>query len=339
MRKSLILLAVPTLAVVLAVAALAVVPGAQNALSQGPSATSISAPTWKVGDRWTYNVSMASIRAEPVLPSSIMANAPVPVGSVVGGTLSEAVVGSVSTPSGSAWNETVDGSLAFGPPRPIIMTQPIVQTLSMPVVRVSGFVWLRQSDLALVYSLKSVNLSRNWTPGVVMPGSYGMLANATYTLTYDATTQIWYQPALAIWHFPLEENATWNVSSNATIRYASSFQVLGPNVTYEAHHFANFTVPVDFTMRTGRFEDVTTPAGTFHALPAWASRGTLLPGVPDRDASAVTNLTGETDLEMPHTFATAWFSAQAGNVVRADFWTGFLDGPRIEMDLVSYTFS
>jgi hypothetical protein len=82
--------------------------------------------------------------------------------------------------------------------------------------------------------------------------------------------------------------------------------------------------------------DVTTPAGTFRALPVSLSRGVV---VPDRDASAVMNLTAGADLDLPHAFATGWFSGQVGNVVRATMASPTFDGPRIELDLVSYSYS
>ncbi len=75
------------------------------------------------------------------------------------------------------------------------------------------------------------------------------------------------------------------------------------------------------------------------ALPAWASHGSRYAEIPDRDAGATMNLTGGTDLEAPRPFATVWFSAAAGNVVRADFGAATFDGPRLELDLASYTFT
>lgn len=339
MRKGLLVLAVPTLVLILVVATLAFVPGILRTLAQGPSATSISAPTWKVGDRWTYNVSLTSVREDEILPPAMMPAEPTSNESFLVGTLTESVVGIVSTPSGEAWNVTLDGSFGFEAPRSISMSEPTVQSLSTPGATTSGFAWLRQTDLAPIYSLKSVHLARNWTLWIGISSDYGLLANATYSLSYDASTQIWYAPALTIWSFPLEQNVSWNVSSNATVRYASSFRIAGPNVTFEADHSANFTVPVDFAMRTGLFENVSTPAGTFRALPAWASHASRYAEIPDRDASAMMNLTGGMDVETPRSFATVWFSAEAGNVVRAEFGTAILDGPRVELDLVSYTFS
>ncbi|HYM39528.1 MAG TPA: hypothetical protein VEY12_05205 [Thermoplasmata archaeon] len=338
-RKMLTLLAVPLVAVALAISAAAIVPGLQKTLAQGPLATSVAAPAWAVGDRWTYNVSMAALAEADVLPREMIPDPTMPAEAFFAGALTETVAGSVSTEYGAAWNVTLDGRFGSGIPRPIIMSAPTVQAASTPGVTLTGFLWLRQSDLAPVYTLKTVHLDRNWTVPPVLTGAYGMEANATYRLTCDATTQVWYRPALGLWSFPLRENATWNASTNATIRYASTFRVVGPNVTYEAAHFANFTVPVRFSLRAGVFETVTTPAGAFRALPVSPVQASLQAAVPDRDASAVMNLTGDADVEMPHAFATAWFSATAGNVVKATFWSGPFVGPRLEMDLVSYTYT
>src|SRR5207245_5081377 len=39
-------------------------------------------------------------------------------------------------------------------------------------------------------------------------------ARGWFNVSYSATVQTTYQPALDIWAFPIEENETWNVSSN-----------------------------------------------------------------------------------------------------------------------------
>lgn len=337
MRSSWLILAVPLAALVLAIAAVAMVPGILNGSSPTTLATSIAAPSWKVGDRWTYNLSFAPMREAQILPPEMTPAMPSANESFVVGTLTETVAGSVSTSYGDAWNVTLNATFDFEPPQPIPLDQPMMTVRSMPSVSTSGFVWLRQSDLAPVYSWKQVVLTRNWTLSFGAVGGYGMMSNATYTLTYHATTQVWYRPPLAIFRFPLEENTTWNVTSNATVRFASTFQVEGPNVTFSSQHEANFTSPLAFAMRTGFFADVTTPAGTFRALPVSALRSERVPVVWDRDASAVMNLTGDMDLEMPHAFATAWFSEQTGNVVKTTSGGAFIDGPRVELDLVSYT--
>ncbi len=338
MRKSLLLLAVPTMALVVAVAALALVPGILTGPRSELSAKSIPAPTWAVGDRWTYNVSLASFAEGELLPHEMVTQTTTPSETFLVGTLTETVAGSVSTPAGTAWNVTLDGTFGGAPPTPVILGDPSMQTVAEPAVKVSGFAWLRESDLAPIYTLKSVHLERNWTFTLNWSAFGGMIDNATYMLTYDATTRVWYSPALAIWSFPLEENESWNVTSNATVHYDSTFHVTGPNVTFETSHSANFTVPLRFSMHTGFFENVTTPAGTFRALPTSASRASMHLDVPDPDADAVMNLTDASDLEIPHPFATSWMSAAAGNVVKATFWTSLIDGPRIELDLTSYKY-
>jgi hypothetical protein len=269
------------------------------------------------------------------------------------GTLTQTVVGSVSTEYGSAWNVTEKVTFLVGHPTPIVGPDYILPPPFAPAVRVSGFEWYRQSDLAPVYSLESIHINRTWNltviPEAPAPGpdctgtlpdaSPSIALNGTYFMSYNATTQTWFHPALAVLQFPLAENSTYNVSSNATIQYWSSFRVVGPNVTYGTDHFATFTVPIDFSIRTGRFENVTTPAGTFRVLPISAYRKAFVPRISDPDASAVTNLTLATDcVTTPHAFATAWFSDQVGNVVKADFSLGGFEGPRMELTLVSYTY-
>ena len=334
-RKMLTLLAVPLVALAIAVSDAAFVPGLLRGLSGSPSTAAVS-PAWKIGDSWTYNVSVAALGEASVIPSELTPQPAMPSEAFVAGTLTETVVGSVSTDYGAAWNVSLTADCTSEPPRPILMGGPISQGQAGPSVTWTGFVWLRESDLAPIYSWKAVQLDRNWTLTFGTTGPFGMQANGTYRLSLDATTQVWYRPALAVLRFPLEENATWNVSSNATIRYASTFRVIGPNVTWTVDHSGNFTVPMGFAVRTGPFSDATTPAGTFRVLPVSLSRDVM---IPDRDASAVMNLTAGADLELPHAFATGWFSDQVGNIVKATLAAGALDGPRIELDLVSYTYT
>ena len=337
-RKMLTLIAVPLLAVALAASAVAFVPGILNVFSAGPmTATSIGAPAWKVGDTWTYNVSLASMDERQVLPEEMILQPTPSSDALVAGTLTETVVGNVPTPYGPAWNTTVDATLGFGEPAPANGTQPVLQPVSMHAATVTGFVWYRTSDLAPIYALKTVSMGGTWTVSAGTITMFGTLANATYSLSYTSTTQVWYRPPLAVWHFPLVPNESWNVSSNATVHFASTFDLMGPNVTFATNHSATFTVPLDFAMRTGAFENLTTPAGTFHSLSVWATHREF-PEVSDADASATMNLTGDMDLSMPRVLASAWFSGQVGNVVRADLGLG-LYGPRVELDLVSYSYT
>ncbi len=337
-RKMLTLLAVPLLALAVAASAVAFVPGILNAFSAGSStATSVAAPAWKVGDAWTYNVSLGSMDASAVLPSEMLVE-PMPRSTLVLGTLKETVVGSVSTNDGPAWNVTTVVALHLGEPQPVVGTQPVITATSMPAATVSSFTWYRQSDLAPVYALKAVSLSRTWATNTSLYTMWGALANATYSLNYTSTTQIWYHPPLAVYHFPLQENASWNVSSNVTIRHDSAFAFEGPNVTFSSSHSMNFSVPLDLAVRTGTFENVTTPGGTFRALSVSVGHRESW-NIPDRDTSAMMNLTSSTDVDMPPALASAWFSSSVGNVVRAEIGLGGFYGPRVELDLVSYSYS
>lgn len=337
-RKMLTLLAVPLLALAVAASAVAFVPGILNAFSPGTStATSIGAPAWKAGDTWTYNVSLGTMVASEILPSEMLVE-PLPSSAPVVGTLTETVVGSVSTDYGPAWNVTTDVAFYLGEPQPAAGSQPVMTSASMPKATVSSFTWYRQSDLAPVYALKTVSLSSTWTANASTFTMWGMLANATYSLSYTSTTQIWYHPPLAVYHFPLAQNESWNVSSNLTIRHDARFDFEGPNLTFSSSHSVNFTVPLDLAVRTGTFEDVTTPAGTFRALGVSVAHRESW-DIPDRDTSAMMNLTSSTDVDMPPALASAWFSGSVGNVVRAEVGLGGFDGPRVELDLVSYSYA
>jgi hypothetical protein len=337
MRKLLLSLAVPLVVIAFAVTAFAVVPSVLNTLAPGSTASpsTTSAPAWKVGDSWTYNLSFGSAGQDAVIPGEMVVqchdNA-----SRVFGTLTETVVGTVSTEEGDAFNVTENLTLLLGHGWSAGVNG--MQDRPTRLANVSGFVWIRESDLAPLYARKSVHMVRTWNVSAPM-GAWTLghgVANGTYSLTYDAGTEVWFHPGLTALQFPLAENATYNVTSNATIHIWSSFQVSGPNVTFGSDHFVNFTVPIGFAVRIGQFENVTTPAGNFTSLPVSVYRSPLVPPVRDNDTEALTNLTLNVDTMTPHALATGWFSGDAGNFVQADLGLGGFRGPRIELTLVSY---
>ena len=342
MQKLSLVLAVPLVALALALAAVAVAPSMLNALAPGstPSPLETSVPSWKVGDTWTYNISIGSVAERALMPREMIVEAP-PNDTMVLGTLKETVVGSVSTEYGPAWNVTQNVSLLRGRSAPGTRPEPMMDSLSMPQVGVTGFVWYLQSSLAPVYAYKSVQMERTWnltTPTETSVLDH-MTLNGTYTLSYEAGTEIWYHPALSVLEFPLTENATYNVTSNETIHTWSSFDVTGPAGSYGWEHHANFTVPLDLSMRTGMFENVTTAAGTFRSLPVAVYHEAYAARLPGSDSGVLVNLSDGCDpIPMPHAFATAWFSDQVGNVVRADIGMGGFGGSRIELSLVSYSY-
>lgn len=344
MRKLLLSLAVPVVAIALVVTAFAVVPSALNTLAPGSSDAATSVPAWTVGTTWTYNLSFASWGEDAVIPEAMLAstwgNGTWGNASRVFGTLTETVVGTVSTADGAAYNVTETLALRLGYAEPTAEPAFGLPTYERPLGNVTGFVWVRESDLAPVYAYKAVHLVRTWN--VTAPtspwtgdGGWGF-ANGTYTSTYDAGTAVSFDPGLTVVPFPLTENATVNVTSNATVRTWSSFALTGPNVTYGWNHFMNVTIPLAFVVRTGTFENVTTPAGTFSSLPVAVYRKPFVHPAWDNDTDALTNLTLNVDCLTSRALVRGAFSEAVGNFVQATFGFGGFEGSGIELILAAY---
>src|SRR5207237_555286 len=94
----------------------------------------------------------------------------------------------------------------------------------------------------------------------------------TYNASYVATIMTDFDPALDVWSFPLQANETWNVTGNATVHGWIKWDLSGPNATYGAGVNFSYTVPVRLFMNSGATEDVSTPAGTFPAIPVTMGR-------------------------------------------------------------------
>jgi len=273
-------------------------------------AETISVPTWHVGDSWTYNVSFGRPMDEGGLgPSGFH------------GEITKSVAAVESTGNGEAYNVTVDGAFAFEGFTALTESGEV----HLSDANVGGYTRYRTSDLAKILEARTLQIS----------GSVSAF-NRTLDVSYSSTVTVSFDPPLAVWQFPLAENATWNVTSNATIHYAASYELVGTNLSFGTTHWANLTLPVRFAVRTGMFEDVTTPAGTFRALEASAYPAPIRFAPPERAASLLLNTTEEPILAPPHPFARAWFSGNVGNVVKAVSWGSYDLGGRLEIVLVAY---
>src|SRR5207253_515599 len=106
----------------------------------------------------------------------------------------------------------------------------------------------RASDLAERKEVRTVQLkSALWT------------ARGWFNVSYTATVQTTYAPALDIWAFPIEENETWNVSSNATIHAMIAWRFDAPNDSFGFWHDFDVTVPFRLMLHWGELENVTSP--------------------------------------------------------------------------------
>jgi len=280
-----------------------------------PQASSIGVPTWHVGDSWTYNVNST--------PPDVIIAGPTWGGPSLTGTLTR----TVAAADGSQYNVTVHGSFhlagVFDPARDGNETNS--STLLFPPVMenatVDGYALYRASDLAELKEVRTVQLkSALWT------------ARGWFNTSYTATVQTTYEPALNIWSFPIEENETWNVSSNATIHAMIAWRFDGPNDSFGFWHNFKVTVPIRLTLHSGELENVTTPAGTFASIPVRVALPTIDRLATDDREGPVVGLGGD-ECGQPRLAAEAWFSGDVGNAVKA---VSFIGGMKIVAELASF---
>src|SRR5881628_924977 len=157
-------------------------------------------------------------------------------------------------------------------------------------------------------------------------------ARGWFNTSYTATVQTTYEPALNIWSFPIEENETWNVSSNATIHAMIAWRFDGPNDSFGFWHNFKVTVPIRLTLDSGELENVTTPAGTFASIPVRVALPTIDRLATDDREGPVVGLGGD-ECGQPRLAAEAWFSGDVGNAVKA---VSFIGGMKIVAELASF---
>jgi hypothetical protein len=304
-------------AILASVAVAAVALGPANLVRLGaptgktaPQASSIGVPTWHVGDSWTYDLNASS--AGTTWSSLFIA-----------GTLTR----TVTAADGGQYNVSVRGSFHlervidlarsgdFGNATIMLLSRTFMENAT-----VDGFAVYRASDLAETMELRTVRVTGSiWTEA----GTF----NATYTAKVETT----YNPPLDVWAFPLNQNKTWNVSSNATIHAWIKWRLDAPNEFFEFGHNFTVTVPIRLLARSGVAGDVMTPAGTFSAIPVRLSLPTLGIGMDDRLTPAMgIGADGWIDPRVP---AMAWFSGDIGNVVKA---VTVFSGARITTELASF---
>jgi hypothetical protein len=275
-----------------------------------PQAASIGVPTWHVGDSWTYHVNTSSART-------------VWIGSSVEGNVTRTVTAS----EGGQYNVSVNGS--FHVERIIDLagsgdvgnaTIMLLSRTFMENATVDGYTLYRASDLAEQMDVRTVRITGSiWTEA------------GTFNASYTAKVVTTYDPTLDVWAFPINENETWNVSSNATIHVWSKWRLDAPNEYFEFGRNFTVTLPIRLLARSGMLEDVTTPAGTFSAIPV---RLTLPPLdiAPDDRLTPAMGIGADGWME-PRVPAEAWFSADVGNVVKA---ATPLAGTRIVTELTAF---
>lgn len=268
-------------------------PGTTQGPDVGAASAPIGVPTWAVGDDWSYNVTLTAVADGHNV-------------TLVKGRVTETVVGVLPDQGqGEAYNVTVDGTFALDPSAAAMAGLAMRHDLP-PIVfteaTVSGYSWYRTADLAKLTDVRSLKLS----------GSAGMHASAHLTVDAQAT----YDPPWDHWSFPMEEDEGWNVTTKATVQGQAVLRVDYPSGWVEVGHNFSFEAPLNYSVASGEFEDVETPAGVFSALPT-----VVEPHLPDAADAMAAEVSLALDLGMSGDHhrprAVAWFSADAGNVVRA----------------------
>jgi hypothetical protein len=191
----------------------------------------------------------------------------------------------------------------------------------------SGYSWYRAADLAIAKEVRTLQVSGSSTT------SAGM-----YSASYATTIMTTFEPALNVWSFPLQANESWNATGNATVQGWVTWQLVGPSGSFAGKANFSYTVPVRLFLMSGPSEDVSTPAGTFAAIPVSMGRPEL-----DVTHAGMATDPPETamglDHEMPverHHAAQAWYSGTVKNVVQMQL---FAAGMRLNLVLSSYHLS
>ena len=280
----------------------------------GPRPNSFDAPTWHTGDTWTYdaNASAGGVRAD-------------------GPSATGSVTRTVVSADASQYNLSLSGTLHIRwmvDPTPMAsgsdayaasMAAGMLQEASL-----SGYTSFRASDLAIIKEVRTLEVH----------GSAATTAG-TYNASYVATIMTDFDPALDVWSFPLQANETWNVTGNATVHGWIKWDLSGPNATYGAGVNFSYTVPVRLFLNSGATEDVSTPAGTFPAIPVSMGRPEILsgrPGIVSAPSDPAIGFDHEMPVEPLHS-AQTWYSGTVKNVVKFHLFTA---GMRLNLVLSSY---
>ena len=279
-----------------------------------PQDVPVETPIWDVGDSWTYNESSSSDGSHELSDRDF-------------GIRGE-FTRTVTAIEDDTYNVSLSGAfriLGFDPIEDSLFEERSILVVSNAYVdeaTVGGYSLYRTADLAKLLDVRTVHLSG------AIETDYG-----TYNISYTKTTETTYDPAFDVWDFPLDENETWNATTNATLRVWIDWTIEGPNVDHADGHNFTLVIPVHLLLMSGELEDVETPAGTFASVPVKI-------GLPEIDVAALdgrlellTGLGSDSGSER-HAFAAAWFSGDVGNVVKAVVSAGDY---RLEIVLVDYT--
>jgi len=317
----------------LAVTAVALNPGILNVLSPGsetpPSPQAqIDAPAWSVGDTWTYNVTFTRVDDEISdlrgndLQDRDVSQFPWIV------SVTKEVSAIESTLSGDVYNVSLVASLELPSPQDGLLMGRWSRLawerpeLILTDVAFEGYAWYRVDTLALAKDVLNIRVAYEAS---TEEGAVTASLTVSIVKTFD--------PALDLWAFPILPEETWSVASVMTANITSVFRLDAPDFYVEVGRHKAFALPILLTAESGVFEEVTTPAGTFQAIPVAFTPQALANLREGTDVVAAHE--PEYDERPPRGDATVWFSSDVGAVVRAIARAGW-KGLTLEIVLVAY---
>jgi len=176
-------------------------------------------PTWATGDEWTYDVTSNSSSQTVSLELTYRVEGIEDV--LVGGETCECYALDLSGPmTSNAGLYTVTGN-------------------------VSGTLWMRRSDLAIV---KSETRTNGTAIFLFLPGTYVAFQNSSY------------DPPLEEYDFPLTAQDTWSETSTEEYQTAEYANVAG---LFDFNNTGEGTSPANFSAEFPGVREVIVPAGTF----------------------------------------------------------------------------
>lgn len=293
------------------VAAIVANPGFLGSLGDPPNTPNqetpaVEVPTWTVGDRWTYNVTLSESPGDEPMPLS-------------GPGLTGVVTKEVTSVAGGAYNVSVVVAASGA------MATTMEGSLDVRVTEASleGYTLFRTSDLARLMDVRTAHIEVDaMTLMGPVHGSLTLTATAAYEPTWDA------------WAFPIDETDDWDVRTNATVEVTSLLRIDGVSGDLEIGKNASFRVPLNYSVTSVGLEDVVTPAGTFAAMHAFVTLPEFDLDLND-EISLILALDGDS-IGVPNVALDVWFGESVGNVVRATASAGLSRTAMLEVVLVEY---
>jgi len=311
-ERRLLLVTIAVLGAILVIAALVANPNLLGSLETSPNeprqaTPAVELPTWSVGDRWTYNVTVTSTSDDLALSSL-----PAP-------DLTGTVTKEVRALADGEYNVSVTANLD-GLMMASLYDETVVQITEAGI---EGYSRYRASDLATIMDVRTVRLRAE------MPTLMGTLS--AYLTVW---TQTAYHPAWDAWAFPIDETETWPVMTNATVDGRAVLRLEGLDGYLEAGKEFSFAMPLNYSIVSAGLQNITVPAGTFRSMHTFA----VLPQIDlelEDDLAMVLALDAGS-LPIPNASVDVWFAEDVGNIVRATVTAGLSRSLKVDVVLLEF---